>query len=281
MIHELPLAEHTVRGYFSRDFPPVLSVESGDSVRFSSLDSGWHWEVEGTHFERDGGHALNGPIEVLGARAGQTLAVRIDEVIPRAWGITFAEGEGHLWRLEDGVGTGTDGRRVSLAPFLGVIGMPPPEPGLHSTIPPRASGGNIDCKELVAGTTLFLPVPVDGALLLAGDGHAAQGDGEVSGTAIECPLEQAQLTLELRDDLELLAPLARTADAWLAFGFDPDLDRAAGLALAGMLDLMERELDLARTRALALASVAVDLRITQVVNQTKGVHAVLRDGAIR
>ena len=82
------------------------------------------------------------------------------------------------------------GAEVSLAPFLGVVGMPPPEPGVHSTIPPRRFGGNIDCKELVAGTTLYLPVPVDGALLSAGDGHAAQGDGEVSGTAIECPLDR-------------------------------------------------------------------------------------------
>ena len=90
----------------------------------------------------------------------------------------------------------------ALAPFLGVMGMPPDEPGVHSTGPPRRCGGNIDCKELVAGTTLYLPISVDGALFSAGDGHAAQGDGEVSGTAIECPVERAELTLEL-SDLEL------------------------------------------------------------------------------
>src|SRR5205823_11969769 len=124
---------------------------------------------------------------------------------------------------------------VRLDPFLGVIGMPPPEPGIHSTTPPRRFGGNIDCKELVAATTLYLPIPVDGALLMAGDGHGAQGDGEVSGTAIECPLEQATLTLDL-DDLELGSPIARTADAWLAFGFDEDLDVAAEKATETMLD---------------------------------------------
>jgi acetamidase/formamidase len=170
---------------------------------------------------------------------------------------------------------------VSLAPFLGVIGMPPPSPGIHSTGPPRKWGGNIDCKLLVAGSTLYLPIPVDGALLSAGDGHAAQGDGEVSGTAIECPLESAQLTLEVRGDLDLRSPVARIANAWVAFGFDEDLDLAAEQAMATMLDLMERELALERKHALALSSVVVDLHVTQIVNGAKGVHAVLDDDAIR
>jgi len=178
--------------------------------------------------------------------------------------------------------TATDehGKTVSLAPFLGVIGMPPAELGIHSTGPPRRSGGNIDCKLLVAGATLYLPIAVDGALLSAGDGHAAQGDGEVSGTAIECPVERAQLTLTL-SDLELRSPIARIRDAWVAFGFDEDLDLAAEQAMATMLDLMERELGLERSHALALSSVVVDLHVTQIVNGTKGVHAVLRDDAIR
>jgi acetamidase/formamidase len=115
---------------------------------------------------------------------------------------------------------------------------------------------------------------------MAGDGHGAQGDGEVSGTAIECPLERATLTLGV-DDRELRSPIARTADSWLAFGFDEDLDAAAEQALATMLDRMEQELGASRKECLALASVAVDLRITQVVNEVKGVHAVLRDDAIR
>jgi acetamidase/formamidase len=158
--------------------------------------------------------------------------------------------------------------------------MPPPEPGVHSTTPPRRFGGNIDCKELTAGATLLLPIGVDGALLSAGDGHAAQGDGEVSGTAIECPLDEVRLTLGLRPDLELRMPVARTDLAWIAFGFDHDLDVAADLALETMLDLMQREYGLARGRALALASVCVDLRVTQIVNEAKGVHAVLRHDAL-
>ena len=285
MKHELPLDRATVHGHFSCDLAPVLSVDPGDSVAFRSLNARWHWEQERDYFdardpELDGGHALNGPIQVRGARAGQTLVVGIDEVAPRGWGVTFADATPYDWTLRNGSATDNLGTTVALAPFLGVIGMPPPEPGIHSTGPPRRWGGNIDYKLLVPGTTLYLPIPVDGALLSAGDGHGAQGDGEVSGTAIECPIERAQLTLDLRDDLDLRMPVARTADAWVAFGFDEDLDTAAQLALDTMLDLMEREHGFDRGHALALASVVVDLHVTQVVNGAKGVHAVLRDGAL-
>jgi acetamidase/formamidase len=149
---------------------------------------------------------------------------------------------------------------------------------VHSTIPPRPQGGNIDCKELVAGTTLYLPIPVDGALFSAGDGHALQGDGEVSGTAIECPM-RAQLSLDVRDDFQLDWPCARIDGAWLTFGFDAELGLAARKATDGMISLMEREHGLSADDALALASVVVDLRVTQVVNEQVGVHAVLRDDA--
>jgi acetamidase/formamidase len=252
-------------------------------VRITVPNSLWYLE-SGDEFARrnaelDTGHALAGPIAVRGAHAGQTLAVRIDDVRPGSWGFTPAEGGGIPWELDGGVGRGLE-REVRLAPFLGVLGMPPPEPGVHSTVPPRRWGGNIDCKELVTGTTLYLPIPVDGALFSAGDGHAAQGDGEVAGWAIETPAE-ATLTIDVRDDLSLDWPIARTAGAWLTFGFDEELGRAARIAVDGMLRLMGRELGVTGGDALVLASVAVDLRITQVVNQTLGVHAVLRDDAFR
>jgi acetamidase/formamidase len=264
-----------MKGFFSREYEPQISVDPGEAVVFHAFNAGWRWDPDREEEKPDGaGHALYGPIEVRGARAGGTLAVHIDEVTPRPWGATFAQGELFRWDL-DGDWWLTGEHRVRSAPFLGVIGMPPTEPGEHSTIPPRRWGGNIDCKELVAGTTLFLPIPVDGALLMAGDGHGAQGDGEVSGTAIECPIERATLTLEL-DERELRAPVARTADSWIAFGFDEDLDAAAEQATETMLDLMERELGVARAEALALASVSVDLHVTQVVNEVKGVHAILR-----
>jgi acetamidase/formamidase len=282
VIHELPLERRTLHGRWSRELAPVLTIDPGDSVRFETLAIFW-WRARGEPFaERapDDGHALTGPIAVRGARAGATLSVRIDEVEPGPWGITLTR-EPHAidWELGDGLGRASTGHTVKLAPFLGVIGMPPDEPGTYPTEPPRASGGNIDCKELVAGTTLYLPIPVDGALLSAGDAHALQGDGEVSGTAIETT-SHAQLTVDVRDDLELEWPIARTGDAWLTFGFDRDLDRAADVALGGMLQLLQREHRLSPEVALGVASIAVDLRVTQVVNGVKGVHAVLRDDAL-
>jgi len=282
--HDLPLERRTLHGHFSRDLEPVLTVERGDSVALATPNAGWELE-RGVRFEPrddelDAGHALAGPIEVRGATAGQVLAVRIDEVEAGSWGVTPTSREHAIvWELADGVGRG-GGFEVELAPFLGVIGMPPVGPGVHSTGPPRPQGGNLDCKELVAGTTLFLPIPVDGALLSAGDGHARQGDGEVCGTAIECP-SRATLTLDLRDDLELAWPMARIDGAWLTFGFDEHLGLAARKALDGLLDLMEREHGIDRSDALALASVVADLRVTQVVNGQVGVHAVLRDDAFR
>jgi acetamidase/formamidase len=269
-----------MRGWFSPDYEPAASVAPGEPVVFSAHNAGWHWDLDDDVERPEGaGHALEGPWEVRGARAGQTLVVRVGEIVPRAWGETWANGERFTWTLDGDVWR-CGQWRVPSAPFLGVIGMPPPEPGRHSTIPPRPFGGNVDCKELVAGTQLWLPIPVDGALVSAGDGHGAQGDGEVSGTAIECPVERATLTFEL-SDLELRSPVARIDGAWLAFGFDRDLDLAAEQAMATMLDLMERELGVSRAECLALSSVGVDLRVTQIVNDVKGVHAVLRDDAFR
>jgi acetamidase/formamidase len=283
VIHRLPLERRTLHGHFSRELEPVLAIDSGDSVRFATPNAGWQLE-DGTPFEprtspEDDGHALAGPIEVRGARAGQTLAVRIDEVVPGLRGVTYA-GDLHRvdWELDGTTGRASTGHVVRLRPFLGVLGMPPAERGVHSTTPPRACGGNIDCKELVAGTTLYLPIPVDGALFSAGDGHAAQGDGEVSGTAIESA-SSAQVTLDVLDDPPTEWPYARVPGAWLTFGFDEQLGRAAAIAVDGMVELMGREHGLAADDALALASIVVDLRVTQLVNQSVGVHAVLRDDA--
>jgi acetamidase/formamidase len=282
VIHDLPLERRTLHGHFSRDLPPVLTVEPGDSIRFATPNAAWELEsrerLEPRDAELDSGHALAGPIEVRGARAGQTLVVRIDEVRPGSWGFTSTHEHRILWELAGGIGRG-GGFEVELAPFLGVLGMPPAAHGVYSTIPPRPNGGNIDCKELVAGTTLYLPISLDGARFSAGDGHAAQGDGEVSGTAIECPVD-ATLTLEVRDDIQLEWPVARIEGAWLTFGFDEHLGRAARIAVDGMLDLMQRELGLSRADALGFASIVVDLRVTQVVNEVLGVHAVLRDGVL-
>jgi len=282
--HELPLEQRYLHGHFSKDLEPCVEIEAGDSVRFTAPNHAWDIGRD-EHFaprspELDEGHALAGPILVRGAKAGQTLVVKIDSVEPAPWGVVHG-GRDHAihWELADGIGR-ADGFEIELAPFLGVMGMPPPEPGVHSTGPPRRWGGNMDCKELVAGTTLYLPIPVDGALFSAGDGHAVQGDGEVSGTAIEAPTT-AQLTLDVADEPKLEWPIARIDGAWITLGFAETLEEAGRHAIAGMLALMERELGVSGADAMALASLGVDLRVTQVVNGCVGVHAVLRDDSIR
>jgi acetamidase/formamidase len=283
-LHELPLDAANLHGYYSRDLAPVVEIQPGDSVHISVPNAGWdltaHEKFVPQDPELDTGHPIAGPIAVTSAVAGGTLAVRVDSVEVGEWGVTWAP-ENHLvhWELADGVGRAL-GLECTLAPFLGVMGMPPPEAGVHPTFPPRRWGGNIDCKELVAGSTLYLPIPVDGALFSAGDPHAAQGDGEVSSTAIETTA-QARLTLDLEDDLSLEWPIAQIDGAWLTFGFDEDLDEAARIATESMVRLMGRELGFGQPDALALASVGVDLRVTQVVNGQVGVHAVLRDDAFR
>ena len=306
--HELDLNRENLHGPFSRDRPPVLTIDSGDSVRCRTLDAGWGIErhaEDGTRRqfsprdeEADRGHALCGPVAIRGARKGMTLEIHIDDLRVGGWGYTGAggwssplnerlgvAGERALlrWTLDPDALVGRDqfGHEVALRPFMGVMGMPPDEPGSHPTSPPRFCGGNIDCKELVVGTSLYLPIPVDGALFSVGDGHGVQGDGEVSGTAIECPMDRVQLTLTVHDDLHLAMPRARIDGAWLALGFHEDLDEATAQAIDGMLNLIGEQYEVGRREALALASVAVDLRVTQIVNGVSGVHAVLADGAIR
>jgi acetamidase/formamidase len=227
-----------------------------------------------------------------------TLEVGIGTMVPGPVGRCYAGGRPtpvnerlglvaeralHAWALDPEAGTARNqhGHTVALAPFMGVLGCAPDEPGVLSTIPPRACGGNIDCRELVAGSTLFLPIAVEGALFSTGDGHGAQGDGEVGGTAIECAMERVDLSFALRDDLPLTTPLARTPAGWVAMGFHEDLDEAAFRALEAMIAFIGPRLGLGRADALALCSVAVDLRVTQIVNQVKGVHALLAPDAVR
>ena len=301
--HRLRPSRRTLHGHWSRDLPPVLTIDPGDTVQFTTLEAAWcverrptKWpwkQVEPRRPILDDGHALTGPVAVRGARPGMTLAVEIGPIIPADWGWTFSAPQGEraralglgnqpphaqFWDIDPAGMLARDraGRRVRLRPFMGVG---PAEPGVHTTTPPRAWGGNIDCKELVAGTTLFLPTGVEGALFSVGDGHAAQGDGEACGNALECPMEQVDLTFRLLDT-PLKAPRAKTADALITFGFDPDLNRATMMALSGMLDLLQEQRNIPRQEALALASVAADLRITQIVNGSQGVHAVLTDDAL-
>ncbi|MEE2829354.1 MAG: acetamidase/formamidase family protein, partial [Myxococcota bacterium] len=243
----------------------------------------------------DEGHCLVGPFYVEEARPGMTLEVRVLEVVPGSWGWSGVESNdspwgrrlllpddtwlGLLWEIDVDAGTATNhlGDRVRTRPFPGVIGMPPNQPGRHSTVPPRYCGGNLDCRELIAGSRLFLPVPVEGGLVSFGDGHALQGDGEVSGVAVECPLRRLEVELHLHPNMALTAPRAETPAGKIAFGIHKDMNEAWALALDNMVCWIMEIHGISRARAVALASLCVDLRITQVVNQVCGVHAVLRE----
>jgi acetamidase/formamidase len=155
------------------------------------------------------------------------------------------------------------------------MGMPLDVPGAQSTFPPTACGGNMDCRALVEGTVLFLPIAVEGGLFSCGDGHAVQGDGEIAGPALACPMEHAELEFHLRPDLSLALPRARTAKGWLTFGFHRDLNEAWTIAAREMVRLMEELYRLKPKEALSLAGLVAHLSITQAVNGVRGVHAFL------
>lgn len=311
MIHKIPLETNNLHSSFSKHYRPILTVQSGDTIQLATPDIQWRYSpapgqpktaLSSREQEKLAMHPMIGPIAIEGAKPGMVLEVRTNDLKPGWYGTNWA---GKLpswqneklqlleservqldWQLNAQQLTGScligdKEFRVGLSPFLGLMGNAPADEGVHSTKPPRSVGGNIDCKELVRGSSLFLPIEVDGALFSLGDGHALQGDGESSGTAIECPMDFVDVTLILHEELSLEMPRANTPAGWIAFGFDEDLNEAAAIALNGIICLMQEFYTITKTEAAALASVAVDLHITQVVNGVKGVHALLPHGVIR
>jgi acetamidase/formamidase len=307
--HRLPLEASKIHwGYYDATLEPVLRIRSGDRVSFDNLlarglgrlrDAGIAEErfsaamlaVEAEETERVGSHPLNGPIFVEGAEPGDVLEVRLVDIgflasygvsawRPGGGAITdFTETGVRAFEIDTIAGTatmtGVSGVTIPTRPFFGSIGVAPPASAgrLNSTAPGRHAG-NLDNKELVEGSTLYLPVHVAGGLLSIGDGHAAQGDGEVSGTAIETSL-YGTIEVTLRKDLSLTWPRAETATHYISMGLDPDLDVAAELATREMVSWLVEEKGMSREDAYVLCSVALDLRVTQVVDQTKGVHGML------
>lgn len=290
-------------GYFDARLKPVLEIESGDSVTIRTLTGGPDTlprgnktippEIHEVHAKAERmvpGHILTGPIAVKGAKPGQVLEVRIRAVKPRTdFGFTFIKPLGgtlpeefdaytfrhiHLDR-DRNIAVLPWGMELPLAPFFGVMGTAPPAHwGRQTSLVPRAFGGNIDNKELVAGATLYLPVFVEGALFSCGDGHGAQGDGEVCVTAIETALE-GTFEFVLREDLSFVTPRAETPTHHITMGIDPDLDICAKDALREMIGLITERTKLSREEAYMLCSLAADLRVTQTVNGNKGIHCML------
>ena len=280
-------------GWFDAALEPVLTIESGDRVTVETVSGGVS-NLPGPGFQvppelhrihenverRMPGHILTGPIAVRGAKPGDVLEIRILDVQVRTdWGYTyvrplagalpndFPEFEQMIVRLDKArnVGILPWGTELPLRPFFGVMGVAPPKSwGMISTIQPRAHGGNLDNKELVPGSTLYLPVQVEGGRLSLGDGHAVQGDGEVCTTAIETALE-GTIEVILRTDLDLKYPQAETPTHLISIGLDEDLDDAAKQAVREMVTHVCRRTNLSRNQAYMLCSLAGDLRVTQTV----------------
>jgi acetamidase/formamidase len=300
--------EHVHWGYYDASLAPVLHVASGERVRVETMVAGGLQRLRlagATEAEipeslklveqrvtvrGPGAHPMTGPIYIDGAQPGDTLEIRIVAIeFLHNFGVNaFSPGGGVLpdefpyqgvklmrWAAGADRVEFAPGITLPLAPFFGSIGVaPPPLAGRISSRPPGWHGGNLDNKDLVAGSILYWPVHVAGALLSIGDGHARQGDGEVTGTALETSL-RGTFEVRVRKGQRLRWPRAETPTHYIAMGLNEDLDEATRLAVREMVDFLVTEKKMSRDDAYMLCSLAADLHVTQAVDATKGVHASL------
>ncbi len=310
--HTLPCTPATVHwGYYDGVVPPALTIQSGDTVTITTVSgaetmlpppaAGFtvlpeHRAILAATSQGPGPHILTGPVAVEGAQPGDALKVDILDVgLRQDWGYNLTRPLGgalpddfpnaRIIHLAIDAARKTArmpwGLEVPLAPFFGCMGVAPPTAwGRQTSVVPRAFGGNIDNKELVAGTTLYLPVFQPGGLFSIGDGHAAQGHGEVNLTAIETSLS-GTFRLSILRDAQLARPRAETSSDVITMAFDPDLDQAMTTALRDMIVLIGSLTGLPREDAYALCSIAADLTVTQVVNGSRGIHCKLPRWALQ
>jgi acetamidase/formamidase len=310
--YKLKVSPSTVAfGYYSAEAKPVLRIKSGDTVEVQTVttssptslsragvkDEDIEPELKAIYAEvtgerkGPGGHILTGPIFIEGAEPGDVLEVRIQKiqlatpyatngfspqrgVLPPA---DFQQGRIKLIPLDvkRNVARFADNIEIPLHPFFGSMGVAPdPSKGRVNSGPPGDFAGNLDNKDLVAGTTLYIPVHAPGALFEVGDGHAGQGNGEVDITAMETSLV-GTFQFVVRKDMKLKWPRGETPTHWIAMGLDPDLTQALILAVREAIDFLVTEKHLSREEAYALCSVAVDFNVTQAVDGTKGVHGMI------
>lgn len=304
--HYLRSTPDTVHwGFFDARLKPVLTIVPGDTVTIECISGNPDWmpqpdsgfeilpDLKAVHEavqQGSGNHILTGPIYVKGAEIGDVLAVHIAEIelrqnwgfnLFRAYGGTLPDDFPYMRLMHvpldraQNVAVMPSGLKVPLRPFFGQLAVAPPLAfGRQNSKEPREFGGNLDCKELVAGSTIHLPVWNEGALFSTGDGHAAQGDGEVDGTAIETALK-GTFTFQLHKGLGWKLPRAETPTHYVTFGLDTDLDDAARQALREMINWLGGLTSITNDEAYALSSFAVDLHVTQTVNNVKGVHAMI------
>ncbi len=295
--HQISASDATVHSAWDNSIEPACAIEPGDVVRFECRDAtGGQLSRESTiadvpAVDVDQVHALTGPIAVTGAEPGDVLEIELLDIEHEGWGYTlvlpkaaelgllaeeFPEPELFVWELEDGVAHFGHGIEVPIDPFPGVMGVAPAEDGSYDTLPPRSTGGNMDIKHLTEGATVSLPVAVEDALFSIGDGHAAQGDGEVCGTGIEAPTT-ITCRIDVRSDRSIDQPQFETSGPFTSTGQDErmygttgiadDLMEATRLAIRHMIDHLSDERGLTRSEAYILCSVAVDLKINEVVGQ--------------
>lgn len=305
-VHQLPATPETVAwGYYWSQAKPVLRIGSGDIIEVETLLTNTPPRLEAAGVpaakvekslraiaekvtdKGPGGHILTGPVYVEGAEPGDVLEVKILSI---GYAIDYgyngcsgflrdlcADPRTRIIQLDTvrKIADLGNGIVVPLKPFFGSMGVaPPPDSGRVSSNPPGIHAGNLDNKELVAGTTLYIPVHAPGALFEIGDGHAAQGDGEVDQTAIETSL-RGRLQLRVRKDMKLTWPRGETPTHWITMGTDTSLTVATRIAIAEMVKFLEETKSLPQVEAYRLASIAADLRITQLVDGKVGVHMMI------
>ena len=305
--HYLNPTPQTVHwGHFNASIPAVLQVESGDEVVIDTFSGGMSEVADPSLFRPEhrlivdtvpqimGPHILTGPVHVKGAEPGDTLEVRILDIeLTTDWGWNIIrplkgalpEDFPNLSRRVIPIDRQTNVARlpwgvvVPLRPFFGIIGVaPPPAYGLVSSVEPREYGGNIDNKEFIPGTSLFLPVFVPGANLSVGDGHAVQGDGEVCLTALETCLKGRFQVIVHKQSLNF--PRAITPTHYISMGMDVDLDDAAKQALRNMIKWLTEIKPWTAEEAYVFCSLACDLHVTQLVDGNKGIHAMVSRSVI-
>ncbi|MDM0051265.1 acetamidase/formamidase family protein [Variovorax sp. J22R115] len=286
--------DHIHHGW-NNAFPPCLTIAPGETVQFETVDAS-SGQLSRTSTAADLAkldlahvNPVTGPVYVDGAKPGDALKVTVLSLRPSGWGWTgnipgfglltdqFPDARLHHWNYDPGLKPAMygPGGRVPLRPFTGTIGVAPAEPGLHSIIPPRNVGGNMDARDIAEGTELYLPIEVDGAIFSVGDTHAAQGDGEVCGTAIESSIDVA-LKFELVKDARLRSPryvtpgpVSRHFDTKgyeVTTGIGPDLMAGARMAVSEMIELLSRRYGYEPVDAYMLCSVCADLRISSIVD---------------
>ena len=288
--------DHQCHFGWNRDNPPVLRIAPGETVEFHPVDSsGGQLNPSSTladlaKLDFAKVNPVAGPVYIEGAEPGDAIKVTLLDFAPSGWGWTanipgfglladqFKDPALHIWKYDLGTLAPAmygPGGRVPLKPFCGTIGLAPAETGQHSVVPPRRMGGNMDIRDMAAGTELYLPVEVAGALFSVGDTHACQGDGEVCGTAIESPCSVAA-KFELVKGANLAfprfttpGPVSRHLDQKgyeVTTGIGPDLMEGAKAAVSGMIDLLSRRYNMNAVDAYMLCSVCGDLRISEIVD---------------